>query len=57
MAKIQKVIRTYPGAYINPAGNLIEALSQGYIVVMANPFGCKEGNGIEYIVEKEIIDA
>ena len=55
MLKRQKVVRTYPKGYTNPTKVLDEALSQGWLVVMSNPFECDGGKqkGTEYILEKE----
>ena len=57
MQKIQKVVRTYPNGYTKTTEILQECLSQGYVVVMVNPFDCGDYKGLEYIVEKEKEDA
>lgn len=51
--KQQKVVRTYPTGFINPTRALTEALKEGWVVVMSNPFECGKGRqGTEYILEK-----
>ena len=52
--KQQKVVRTYPRGYSNPTKTLNEALSEGWVVVLSNPFDCGGGKqGTEYILEIE----
>lgn len=52
--KKQIVVRTYPNTYTDPTTNLKNALKQGYVVVMANPFDVGgDKKGTEYILEKE----
>ena len=51
--KKQKVVRTYPKGFTNPTKALSEALKEGWIVVMSNPFDCGScKQGTEYILEK-----
>ncbi|MRX70860.1 hypothetical protein GJU40_01595 [Bacillus lacus] len=53
MIKSQKVVRTFPKSWTNSTKKLTEALDQGWIVVMSNPFDCGDGTkGMEYILEK-----
>lgn len=52
MAK-QKVVRTYPNGYSRTTSMLEEALDNGWVVVMSNPFDCgNDYKGTEYILEK-----
>lgn len=49
----QKVVRTFPNGYTKTTEMLKKALSDGWSVVMANPFDCENGKkGTEYILEK-----
>jgi hypothetical protein len=51
--KQQKVVRTYPRGFVNPTKALREALKDGWVIVMSNPFDCGGGKqGTEYILEK-----
>lgn len=51
--KQQKVVRTYPKGFTNPTKTLSEALKDGWMVIMSNPFECGNGQkGTEYILEK-----
>lgn len=53
--KQQKVVRTYPKGWTNPTKALSDALNDGWVVVMSNPFDCgKDTKGTEYILEKVI---
>ena len=55
--KKQKVVRTYPKGWTNPTTALEKALSEGWVIVMSNPFDCGGGTkGTEYILEKEVVN-
>ena len=53
--KEQVIVRTYPNPYSHPTDRVEALLSNGYIVVMTNPYYDAKGGliGNEYILERE----
>lgn len=52
---IQKVVRTYPGRYLNAMEQLAEALKNGFVVVMCHEIDYdKNEKCLEYIIEKKV---
>ncbi|GAQ18006.1 5,10-methylenetetrahydrofolate reductase [Oceanobacillus picturae] len=53
--KQQTTVRTYPKNFTNATTPLHQALNNGWVVVMSNPFDCGNGQqGTEYILEKDV---